>query len=94
MKYNSNQKFLIPFKNLSLRDLKIDFCLLSSPNKEDNIYKYFDYEINFDSETDFIIPSCQIKNFEIEINIKNKKELINKDNKDDVNNICLIKKII
>ena len=91
MKYNDNQKFLIPFKNLSLRDLKIDFCLLSSPNREDNISKYIDYEINFDSETNFIIPSCEVNYFELEINIKNKNELAIKENK---NNILIIKKII
>ena len=75
LNYNDNQKFLIPFKNLSLRDLKIDFCLLSSPNK-DYINKYIDYEINFDSESNFIIPSCEINYFELEINIKKKNELI------------------
>ena len=86
-----NQKFKIPLKNLSFKDIFINFFLLSSPNKDDKIRKYIDYEIFFDTHNNFIIPSCDVNYFEIIINIK-------KNNKFDYSNFkknnIKIKKII
>ena len=88
--YEDNQRFKIPFKNLSLKDIKIDFFLLSSPGGEDNIKKYIDYEILFDTQINFIIPSYDINYLEIIINIKKKNEF-----DFDSNNHCIkIKKIL
>ena len=88
--YEDNQRFKIPFKNLSLKDLKIDFFLLSSPGGEDNIKKYIVYEILFDTQINFIIPSYDINYLEIIINIKKKNEF-----DFDSNNHCIkIKKIL
>jgi hypothetical protein len=74
------QTFRIPFKNLSFKDLKINFFLLSSPNKEDKITKYIDYEISFKDEKNIIFPSCEVNYLELIINIKKKKELDENDN--------------
>ena len=88
--YEDNQRFKIPFKNLSLKDIKIDFFLLSSPGGEDNIKKYIDYEILFDTQINFIIPSYDINYLEIIINIQKKNEF-----DFDSNNHCIkIKKIL
>ena len=83
------QTFRIPFKNLSFKDLKINFFLLSSPNKEDKISKYIDYEISFKDEKNVIFPSCEVNYLELIINVKKKKELDENDN-----NLIKIKKIL
>ena len=88
--FKENQKFRIPFKNLAIKDLKIDFNLLSSPKNEDNINEYISYEIIFDVEKNFLIPSFDVNYLEMLINIKNKKKLDIKDN----SNYLKIKKII
>ncbi len=87
---DDTQKFIVPFKNLSIKDLNINFFLLSSPNKEDDIIKYIDYEIIFESEKNMNVPSCGVNYLEILLNIKKKKELLNSKN----NNCIKIKKII
>jgi len=87
---DDTQKFIVPFKNLSIKDLNINFFLLSSPNKEDDIIKYIDYEIIFESEKNVNVPSCGVNYLEILLNIKKKKELLNSKN----NNCIKIKKII
>ena len=73
-----NQKFRIPFKNLCLRDFKLNFCLLNSSN-ENNANEFIEYEIILDSGNDLIIPSCEINYFIIFINIKKKREMNEKD---------------
>ena len=88
--FKENQKFRIPFKNLAIKDLKIDFNLLSSPKNEDKINEYISYEIFFDVEKNFLIPSFDVNYLEMLINIKNKKKLDIKDN----SNYLKIKKII
>ena len=88
--FKENQKFRIPFKNLAIKDLKIDFNLLSSPKNEDIINEYISYEIIFDVEKNFLIPSFDVNYLEMLINIKNKKKLDIKDN----SNYLKIKKII
>ena len=88
--FKENQKFRIPFKNLAIKDLKIDFNLLSSPKNEDKINEYISYEIIFDVEKNFLIPSFDVNYLEMLINIKNKKKLDIKDN----SNYLKIKKII
>ena len=88
--FKENQKFRMPFKNLAIKDLKIDFNLLSSPKNEDKINEYISYEIIFDVEKNFLIPSFDVNYLEMLINIKNKKKLDIKDN----SNYLKIKKII
>ena len=88
--FKENQKFRIPFKNLAIKDLKIDFNLLSSPKNEDKINEYISYEIIFDVEKNFLIQSFDVNYLEMLINIKNKKKLDIKDN----SNYLKIKKII
>ena len=83
------QTFRIPFKNLSIKDLKINFFLLSSPNKEDNITKYIDYEISFNDEKNVIFPSCEVNYLMLIISIKKKKEIDEEDN-----NSIIMKKIL
>ena len=83
------QTFRIPFKNLSFKDLKINFFVLSSPNKEDKKTKYIDYEIFFIDEKNVIFPSCEMNYLMLIINIKKKKELDENDN-----NLIKIKKIL
>ena len=73
-----NQKFRIPFKNLCLRDFKLNFCLFNFPN-ENNANEFIDYEIILDSEKDMIVPSCEINYLSIFINIKKKNEFNEKD---------------
>ena len=85
-----NQRFKIPLKNLSLRDISIDFYLLSSPNKDDNIKKYIDYEIFFDRHNNFIIPSFDVNFLELIINIKKNNEF----DFNNCNNYIIIKKIL
>ena len=87
---DDTQKFSVPFKNLSIKDLNINFFLLSSSNKEDDISKYIDYEIIFESEKNVNVPSCGVNYLEILLYIKKKKELLNNKN----NNCIKIKKII
>ena len=88
--FKENQKFRMPFKNLAIKDLKIDFNLLSSPKNEDIINEYISYEIIFDVEKNFLIQSFDVNYLEMLINIKNKKKLDIKDN----SNYLKIKKII
>ena len=83
-----NQRFKIPLKNLSLKDISIDFCLLSS--KDENIKKYIDYEIFFDKHNNFIIPSCDINYLELIVNIKKNNEF----DFNNCNNNIKIKKIL
>ena len=73
-----NQQFRIPFKNLCLKDFKLNFCLLNSTN-ENNTNEFIDYQIILDSEKDMIFPSCEINYFSIFINIKKKSEFNEKD---------------
>ena len=87
--FKENQKYRIPFKNLSIKDLLVDFSLLSSPKNEDKINEYIYYEIVFDIQN-FVIPSHDVNYLEMLINVKSKKEL---DAKDNINYIK-IKKII
>ena len=87
--FKENQKYRIPFKNLSIKDLIVDFSLLSSPKNEDKINEYIYYEIVFDKQN-FVIPSNDVNYLEMLINVKSKKEL---DIKDNINYIK-IKKII
>ena len=83
-----NQRFKIPLKNLSLKDISIDFCLLSS--KDENIKKYIDYEIFFHAHNNFIIPSCDINYLELIVNIKKNNEF----DFNNCNNNIKIKKIL
>ncbi len=87
--FDKTQQFRIPFKNLSIKDLKINFFLLSSPNKEDIINKYIDYEISFKNEKNVNFPSLEVNYLELILNIKKKKEL-----NENENNWIKIKKII
>ena len=87
MKFEESQKFMIPFKNLSTKDIFIDFCLLSHPKKENN---YLDYEIIIDSVNNFVIPSSDINYLKLSINIKNIKDFDIKNN----NNYFIIKEVI
>ena len=87
--FKEDQKYRIPFKNLSIKDLMVDFSLLPSPKSEDKINEYIYYEIVFDIQN-FVIRSHDVNYLEILINIKSKKELDVKDN----NNYIKIKKII
>lgn len=68
------QKFIIPFKNLSIKDFKINFNLINSP-KEDNINKYIDYEIILDSDKNMIIPSLGVNYLNCEISIKKRNDI-------------------
>ena len=88
LNFEENQKFKIPFKNLCLKDFKLNFCLLNTPN-ENNANELVDYEIILDEGNGMIIPSCEINYFSIFINIKKKSEF----NEKDIGNIK-IKKII
>jgi hypothetical protein len=81
-----NQKFRIPFKNLCLRDFKLNFCLLNSSN-QNNANEFIEYEIILDSGNDLIIPSCETNYFSIFINIKKKSEI----NEKDIGSIKIIK---
>ena len=87
--FKENQKFRIPFKNLAIKDLKADFCLLSSIKNEDNINELIYYEIIFDGQN-VIIPSHDVNYLEMIINVKSKKVLDIKDK----SNYIKIKKII
>ena len=80
-------KFRIPLKNLSMKDLNINFNFISNP-KEDNINNIIDYELFFENDKNIAFPSFDINYVEILLNLKVKSD-VNKDN----NNIK-IKKII
>ena len=62
---------------------------MSSPNKEDNITKYIDYEISFHDEKNVIFQSCEVNYLMLIISIKKKKEL-----DEENNNSIIIKKIL
>ena len=86
-----SQKFKIPMKNLSTKDLNINFSILSNP-KEDNKYNEFiDYEIFFEKDKTVLFPSLDINYFNFLINIKPKNDFYK--NIKDKNNIK-IKKIL
>ena len=86
-----SQKFKIPMKNLSTKDLNINFSILSNP-KEDNKYNEFiDYEIFFEKDKTVLFPSLDINYFDFLINIKPKNDFYK--NIKDKNNIK-IKKIL
>ena len=74
-----NQIFRIPFKNFSIKDMKINFNLLSSPNNEDDFNKYFVCDINLKPEKYFQIQSYEVNFFEILIDLEKNKELDNKE---------------
>ena len=85
-----NKKFRIPMKNLSIKDLNLNFNLISNP-KEDDIYKeLFDYEIFFEREKMVLFPSLDSNFFELLISIKMKTDI---NNIKDKNNIK-IKKVL
>ena len=84
---NNIHKFRIPLKNLSIKDLNINFNFISNP-KENDINKFIDYEIFFENDKNIVFPSLDINYIELLLNINFKTD-INKDN----NNIK-IKKII
>ena len=84
---NNLHKFRIPLKNLSMKDLNINFNFISNP-KEDNINNIIDYELFFENDKNIAFPSFDINYIEILLNLK-VKSIVNKDN----NNIK-IKKII
>ena len=84
---NNLHKFRIPLKNLSMKDLNINFNFISNP-KEDNINNIIDYELFFENDKNIAFPSFDINYVEILLNLKVKSD-VNKDN----NNIK-IKKII
>ena len=71
------QKFRIPLKNLSIKDLNLNFFLISNP-KEDGIYKeIFDYEIYLEREKMVLFPSLDSNFFELLISIKMKADINN-----------------
>ena len=71
------QKFRIPLKNLSIKDLNLNLFLISNP-KEDGIYKeIFDYEIYLEREKMVLFPSLDSNFFELLISIKMKADINN-----------------
>ena len=85
-----NQKFRIPIKNLSIKDFKLNFFLISNPKEEDNYKDIFDYEIFLEREKMFLFPSLNSNFFELLLSIKIKNDI---NNIKDENNIK-IKKIL
>ena len=83
---NNIHKFRIPLKNLSMKDLNMNFNFISNP-KED-INNIIDYELFFENDKNIAFPSFDINYVEILLNLKVKSD-VNKDN----NNIK-IRKII
>ena len=69
-----SQKFKIPMKNLSIKDLLINFFILSNPKEENNFYEFINYEIFFENEKEVLFPSLDINYFDILINIKIKND--------------------
>ena len=71
------QKFRIPLKNLSIKDLNLNLFLISNP-KEDGMYKeIFDYEIYLEREKMVLFPSLDSNFFELLISIKMKADINN-----------------
>ena len=73
---NNIHKFRIPMKNLSIKDLNINFFFISNP-KEENIKDNIDYEIFFENDKMVNIPSLDVNYCEILVNIKNKGDIYN-----------------
>ena len=73
--FGKNQRFRIPLKNLSIKDIKINFNLISSPNNEDDLNKFFICDIYLEPQKNFLIPSYDVNYFEILIDIEKNKEL-------------------
>ena len=69
-----SQKFKIPMKNLSTKDLSINFFIISNPKDDNNYKEFIDYEIFFEKEKTVLFPSLDINYFDILINIKNKND--------------------
>ena len=75
---NNIYKFRIPMKNLSIKDINMNFFLISNPkdiNNKDN-----DYEIFFENDKMVIFPSLDINYCDIILNIKAKDDLIKEKN--------------
>ena len=75
---NNIHKFRIPLKNLSIKDLNINFNFISNP-KENDINQLINYELFFENDKNIVFPSLDINYIELLLNINFKTE-INKDN--------------
>ena len=80
-------KFRIPIKNLSVKDLNINFFII--PNPKEDYKEIIDYELFLENDKNVVFPSLDVNYIEILLNVKIKND-INKENNDDIK----IKKII